>query len=300
MINVTASSSTSYDLVSSGSLAEGDVIVFACNTKSVTAGSISSQYMTSVSSTFSSDSSSITSLGSGTLEFTVGKSGSNYTFKNGNSLLGVTAEKKLALGSGTTTWTVSISSGTASVASTTSGYGSLYYNASSPRFTTYKSTQTSIQIYKKTSGGTTGYTADNFATDFLNALTCDVTGNNAPTLSLTWTELKTKYNNIDNSAERAKLTNATYSISGSGSSTVVTATGTTTEVVALAMSRYDILISKYSSTYSDNFIGRPASAQQNMFITQSESSTTMMIVIVSIISISAISGFIFLKKRKEN
>ena len=300
-ISVSASSSTSYDLVSSGSLTAGDVIVFACNTEAKTAGSISSQVMTSISSTFSSDKSQITSLGSGTLEFTVGKSGSNYTFTNNNSLLGATAVKKLALGSGTTTWTVSISSGTATVSSTNSSYGSLYYNAGSPRFTTYSSKQTEIQIYKKTAtASSSSYTSDSFAADFLNALTCDVNGNNAPTLSLTWAELKTKYNSIDSSAERETLTNATYKIEGFGSNTTVTATGTTTDVVALAMSRYDILISKYSSTYSDNFIGRPASAQQNLFITQSESSTTMMIVIVSIISISAISGFIFLKKRKEN
>lgn len=131
-------------------LVVGDKYVLACNSRAVTATDISSSVMGCVTSTFSSDLSTITSLGDNTVEFTLGGTSGAYTLTNSSDqLLGATAVKKLAWGSGTTTWTISIaSSGNATITNGKSSYGTMYYNARSPRFTTYTSSQTAVQLYK--------------------------------------------------------------------------------------------------------------------------------------------------------
>ena len=152
------SAETTWDLVSNvSSLNAGDVLVMACSSKGFTAGDISSQIMASVTSTFSSNKDQITSLGSETVELTLGGSAGAWTLSSTSGLLGATAVKKLAWGSGTTTWNISISGGDATIQNTTESYGRFLYNVNSPRFTTYTS-NTSVsmllpQLYRKTGGG---------------------------------------------------------------------------------------------------------------------------------------------------
>ncbi len=152
------SAETTWDLVSNASsLNAGDVLVMACSSKGFTAGDISSQIMASVESTFSSNKDQITSLGSETVELTLGGSAGAWTLSSISGLLGATAVKKLAWGSGTTTWDISISGGDATIQNTTESYGRFLYNVNSPRFTTYAS-NTSVsmllpQLYRKTGGG---------------------------------------------------------------------------------------------------------------------------------------------------
>ena len=147
---------TTWDLVSNASsLNAGDVLVMACSSKGFTAGDISNQIMASIGSTFSNN--QISSLGSGTVELTLGGSAGAWTLSSESGLLGATAVKKLAWGSGTTTWDISISGGDATIQSTTESYGRFLYNVNSPRFTTYTS-NTSVsmllpQLYRKTGGG---------------------------------------------------------------------------------------------------------------------------------------------------
>ena len=90
-------------------LKAGDQIIIASNAKSKTASAtITSQYMTEVSSTFSSDKKTITSVGSGTAILTLGGSAGAWTLTNeSGKKLGATAVKKVAWDSGTTTWTIS-------------------------------------------------------------------------------------------------------------------------------------------------------------------------------------------------
>lgn len=132
------------------SLAVGDEVVFAYNSGSYTAGPISSSVMTNLGSTFSSDKSKISQLHSDTLIFTLGQTDGKWTFSNNNSLLKATAVKKLILGgsSGTGTWTISIKNNVASVTNTNTTFGTMQYNTSSPRFTTYTSGSANIQLYK--------------------------------------------------------------------------------------------------------------------------------------------------------
>lgn len=133
-------------------LKSGDILVIASCDNGATAGNISSQIMASVSSTFSSDKSTITSLGSGTIELTLGGTSGAWTLSSSSGALGATAAKKLAWGSGTTTWSISISSGNATITNGTSSYGSMQYNTQSPRFTTYTSGQAAVQLYRKSGG----------------------------------------------------------------------------------------------------------------------------------------------------
>ncbi|MBO4768821.1 MAG: DNA/RNA non-specific endonuclease, partial [Bacteroidales bacterium] len=141
---------------SSSDLVAGDEYVIACSSSGVVATDINGQIMGSVSASFSSDYKTITTLPSSAIILTLGGSTGSWTFSNSSgSLLGCTAVKKLAWGSGATTWTISINSGTTPITSTSSGYGTLQYNTSSPRFTTYTSTQAAVTLYHKV-GATQG------------------------------------------------------------------------------------------------------------------------------------------------
>lgn len=152
----TGGGSPTYNLASS--ITAGDQVVIACNTEGKTAGALGTNtYLASVTSTFSSDKSTITSLGEGTLLFTVGGTSGEYTLSTSDGALGATAAKKLVFANGTTTWNITISDGTANITNGTSSYGSLKYNSGSPRFTTYASGQTAVQLYKVTGGSTTTY-----------------------------------------------------------------------------------------------------------------------------------------------
>lgn len=143
-------------------LKAGDkIIIVAMNTSkgSFIAGDISSSVMSSKAITDST----FAQLPSEGIELTLGGSEGTWTLTNSSGkLLGCTTTKKLAWGSGTTTWSISIDSkGNATIESTTASYGRFLYNVSSPRFTTYTSnTNDSMllpQIYKfeENSSGTT-------------------------------------------------------------------------------------------------------------------------------------------------
>ena len=144
-----------WELVTDAStLKAGDQIVIASNTKGVVATStVSSSYLTNATATFSSDKKTITSLPSNAGIFTLGGSAGSWTLTaDSGKLLGATAVKKVALGSGETTWSISISSNNATIQNGNSTYGRFLYNVSSPRFTTYTSnTSASMllpQIYR--------------------------------------------------------------------------------------------------------------------------------------------------------
>lgn len=153
-----------YTLVTDASqLYAGAKVLIASNEKGYVNGNISSSYMLNVSATFSSDYSTISTVPAGALPLTLDGSAGAWTFANDSgSLLGATAVKKLAWGSGTTTWSISIASDGATIQNGNSTFGRFLYNVSSPRFTTYtSSTSTSMllpQLYIQGSGSTVYYT----------------------------------------------------------------------------------------------------------------------------------------------
>lgn len=150
-----STSVATYKLVTDASeLKAGDKIVLACNTKDVTAGAFTSKYLSSVSSTFSSDKNTIKSLGTNTEVFTLKQDKENWQLiDSNNKAIGTKAAKALLSGSGTLTWTITITSeGVATIASTNTSCGRILYNANVQRFMNYTSdTNANMilpQIYK--------------------------------------------------------------------------------------------------------------------------------------------------------
>ena len=137
-----------WELVSDAStLSTGDKLVIANSSNSVVAGDIASSVMGSISSTFSADGNEITSLSESAVVLTLGGSTETWTLANeSGQMLGATAAKKLAWDSGTTTWSISVSSGYATIQNGTSSNGRFLYNVNSPRFTTYTSTTSTSML----------------------------------------------------------------------------------------------------------------------------------------------------------
>lgn len=153
----TAGGDGDWELVTDAStLKAGDILVIGCSSEGATAGDISSSIMASISSTFNAAKTKITELGEGTVELTLGGTSGAWTFANSSKqLLGATAVKKVAWGSGTTTWSISISDGIATIQNGTSSYGRFLYNVGSPRFIPYTSATSATmllpQLYRKPS-----------------------------------------------------------------------------------------------------------------------------------------------------
>jgi len=154
-VNVTApmTPDTWTKVTNASDLAVGDKLVIGHSTQGKVAGDLSGDFMAPVSATFAND--KISSLSDNVKVLTLGGSEGAWTLSNENGQkLGATALKKLAWGSGTMTWSISISGGDATIQNGTSSYGRFLYNTSSPRFTTYTSDTSSSmllpQLYKGT------------------------------------------------------------------------------------------------------------------------------------------------------
>ena len=148
-ITVTGATATkSWKLVTDAStLKSGDKLAIVSTSKGkIASATISSSIMGELSVTITNN--SFATLPSGAAELTLGGSSGAWTLTNASGKkLGATAVKKVAWGSGTTTWTITIASnGDATIQSTTSSYGRFLHNVSSTRFTTYTSNATSSML----------------------------------------------------------------------------------------------------------------------------------------------------------
>lgn len=138
----------SWKLVTDASvLKAGDVIRLGCSSKKKAAGAMGSQkYFASVDATYADGVMTSTTA----IDITLGGSAGSWTLTTSEGTIGTSAAKALnKTGQGTKTWTIAITSaGVATIKSTTTTYGWIQYNASSPRFLNYASDQTSIEIYR--------------------------------------------------------------------------------------------------------------------------------------------------------
>ncbi len=146
-------------------LTDGSRVVLAANTKDKVAGMLSSQYLTTVEATFSADGTTIKELPDDALILTLGSADGMITLADSEGqLLGATAVKKLAWNNGTTTWTVEVEEGKATISNGNSSYGRFLYNVNSPRFTTYLSSANTTmllpQLYTLKGGATIYYTTE--------------------------------------------------------------------------------------------------------------------------------------------
>ena len=168
----------------------------------------------------------------------------------------------------------------------------LEYYSSKGSFSAYSASATDyvLNFYKKVeTSSSTEYTATNFATDFmsLTEATCSSSGNKQSALTSIWTQLQAngEYYSKLSSSEKLTLKNADANNSG-----------TTIEV---AMARYDYIVNTYGLT---NFIERDTSGSlvSNNFLRISGDTTIAIIVVISLTSVTAIGGYIFIRRRKED
>ena len=151
--------------------------------------------------------------------------------------------------------------------------------------------------------GATDLFAESFADEFSSNLTCDASGEDGPSFTSghSWTTMNSFYNGLD-AEEQGRLRDATFTVSGSGSSTVVTATGDTVQSVAEAMARYDYILAKYGTSEYANFIGRTVTKMAPARMigeTISSSSSTIIIVVVALTSITSIGVLLVIKRRRS-
>lgn len=139
-------------VTSDAQLAAGKYFVIASDTKGKVANrTITSGYFGEESATFADDVIAYNGFGSSksadesnAAVFQLGGNSSDgwtLTEVTGDNtgLLGVTAVKTVAWGSGTTTWSISLEDGDATIQNGTSSYGRFLHNVNSTRFTTYTS-----------------------------------------------------------------------------------------------------------------------------------------------------------------
>ena len=151
-LTITVTEEANYEWVlceSDSYLTSGDKYVLASKDNGVVAGTtLSSGYLNSVTTTFSGTKNDvITDLPSNAEIFTLGGEAGAWTLttKSSNKLLGVNGTD-FTLGTSTTTFSIDISSGKATIKA---GSNAISYNASSPRFKPYSSSQKDVQLFVK-------------------------------------------------------------------------------------------------------------------------------------------------------
>ena len=130
------------------SIAAGDVVLLVCESKKMELSSIST------TSTKYGIGTAYTTTPAGLYELTVeaGSSNGTFSFKNGSAYLYWTSGNSLAsyaTKSANTSWTVTFSNGNATIKNAEDVTRIIGWNASSPRFACYTSSQTAVQLYKK-------------------------------------------------------------------------------------------------------------------------------------------------------
>ena len=139
-----------------------------------------------------------------------------------------------------------------------------------------------------------------YAAEFMNAL--DEECSNLAVSTTTWGNLNTVWTTMGNSNGEQ-----TYFLSKTPSPRDGDGNTPTGDVIQKALARYDFIVGKYNkvqglTAYTDFMSRDPSpvgSARINLNIVENNGALTSVIVIVSLVSITAIGGFFFLKKRKE-
>ena len=149
-----AAEKSGYVLVTDAStLAAGDKIIIVEDSKAKAAGTLGSNtYLSAVDITITDN--TIATLPASVAVFTLGGKEDEWTLTSAEGTLGATAAKKLAYGTGTTTWSISIdakSTATIQNKNTTPDFGRFLYNATAQptRFTTYTSETTTSMLLPK-------------------------------------------------------------------------------------------------------------------------------------------------------
>jgi len=246
-------------------------------------------YYNKVDYTFSTD--QTINLGTGMLPLTLGGSMGAWTFGDtvNTGYLNTTAAKNLTHKPTASTWTIAIAgTGVATITCTTGTYGSILYNTSAPRFTTYTSGQTPVYLYVQESGSSdaSATEASSWAATFVAALNphCDVAQQASASpdsaLQTTW---------ADESSSYASLS--------SGAKSMLSASSPTDSSIVAAQNLYRFILSKYGTAALTNFLGLTIapSIGGTVIVTGNEEAALL---VAAAVTALCLSGFYFLRKRK--
>jgi len=266
-------------------LYEGAKVILAAYSEgsySVACGSYNSgKYYDIVSANFNSTGTTVSA--SGALEFTIHKYGNYYTF--GYTVDSIeyyldSADEKpteKTVYSNDTAWTLSFNSGNYSMTGHSGKY-QFQYNSSSPRFRTYNSSQKAISLYIETASKTATDTqiVDTFVNTELHMRDYkDSLGYCKDSENHYYSTAKSKYNSLS-AAQKEIFDGASYADARE-------------RLHAWAVANGEIFDSSHSFIPSTNTI---LPGMEN-------SGAVIAIVVVSILSVSAIGGYFFIRKRKE-
>ena len=135
-----------------------------------------------------------------------------------------------------------------------------------------------------------GSYAEAIANSLMNDITCN-NGVTAPSTS-SWSTIASNYSAITIAYEKALLVDGTANESSEN-------------VIEQALARYDYIVAKYGTSSYSNFLGRTISPISSSRIALSNvignnGTTVSIIVVVSLVSLTAIGGYFFIRKRKED
>lgn len=175
------------------SIAAGDVVLLVCESKKMELSSIST------TSTKYGIGVAYTTSPAGAYELTVeaGNSSGTYSLKNGSNYLYWSSGNSLATNttkSANTSWSITFNNGNATIKNATDATRIIGWNASSPRFACYTSSQTAVQLYKKVTavqtvavtGVSLNPTSLTLTVGNSETLTATVLPNNATDKTITW------------------------------------------------------------------------------------------------------------------
>lgn len=151
-VYATEGESTEYSIEKATSIAVGDQVILVCSSISKELSGIggsSTQYGEGTSYTG-------TPVGVYLLDVVAGSTAGTFALKHGNVYLQWTSGNSLDIQTNidkNSSWTITFSSGNAIIRNAEDATRSIRWNANSPRFACYTSTQTAVQLYRKTSSG---------------------------------------------------------------------------------------------------------------------------------------------------
>ncbi len=120
--------------------------VIVCPTKKVVMGAQNGSYRASVNVVITND--EIMGLPDGAAICTIKQDGSNHTIYTGAGYLYWDSNNSVKTSTSAYSWTIRINNGVTTIVSTDTPTRKLQYNAGSPRFACYTSSQTAIALYK--------------------------------------------------------------------------------------------------------------------------------------------------------
>ena len=134
------------------------------------------------------------------------------------------------------------------------------------------------------SGKTTLDTANAYGEYFLNTVTCSGNGSITSAASA-WTTVKNMYDGLSKNVQ-GEVWKATANESGS--------------LIQQAMARYDYIVGTKKYSGYNNFVNRSiAGANQLLSVVSSDNTGTIVVVTVSLVAITSVGAYFFLKRRKE-